>query len=62
MANLADQSRWSLSQKADFPRAMSVDRDDWSKEIVTYDNRFIRLNVRIPNEMFAIYNRTLSAL
>ncbi len=41
---------------------MSVDRDDWDKEILAHDELFIRLNDRIPKEMIAIRDLTLSAL
>ncbi|MCP3935728.1 MAG: phosphoenolpyruvate carboxykinase (GTP) [Actinomycetia bacterium] len=48
--------------EADFRQAMSVDRDDWNKEILSHDELFIRLNDRIPKEMIAIRDLTLSAL
>ena len=48
--------------EADFLQAMSVDRDDWDKEILSHDELFIRLNDRIPKEMTAIRDLTLSAL
>jgi phosphoenolpyruvate carboxykinase (GTP) len=47
---------------ADFRKAMSVGRDDWNKEILAHDELFIRLNDRIPREMIAIRDLTLSAL
>jgi phosphoenolpyruvate carboxykinase (GTP) len=47
---------------ADFRQAMSVDRDDWNTEILAHDELFIRLNDRIPKEMIAIRDLTLSAL
>jgi phosphoenolpyruvate carboxykinase (GTP) len=47
---------------ADFRQAMSVDRDDWNKEILAHDELFIRLNDRIPKELLAIRELTLSAL
>ncbi len=47
---------------ADFRQAMSVDRDDWNKEILSHDELFIRLNDRIPKELIAIRDLTLSAL
>ena len=47
---------------ADFRQAMSVDRDDWDKEILSHDELFIKLNDRIPKEMIAIRDLTLSAL
>jgi len=47
---------------ADFRQAMSVDREDWNKEILAHDELFIRLNDRIPKEMIAIRDLTLSAL
>ena len=48
--------------EADFLQAMSVDRDDWDKEILSHDELFIKLNDRIPKEMVAIRDLTLSAL
>lgn len=48
--------------EAEFRDAMSVDRDDWNKEILAHDELFIRLNDRIPREMVAIRDLTLSAL
>jgi phosphoenolpyruvate carboxykinase (GTP) len=48
--------------EGDFRQAMSVDRDDWNKEILAHDELFIRLNDRIPKEMIAIRDLTLSAL
>jgi phosphoenolpyruvate carboxykinase (GTP) len=47
---------------SDFRTAMSVNRDDWNKEILSHDELFIRLNDRIPKEMIAIRDLTLSAL
>ncbi len=49
-------------EEADFVKAMSLDRDDWDKEILSHDELFIRLNDRIPKEMLAIRDLTLSAL
>jgi phosphoenolpyruvate carboxykinase (GTP) len=46
----------------DYVQAMSLDRDDWDKEILSHDELFIRLHDRLPNEMMAIRNLTLSAL
>ncbi len=46
----------------DFLQAMSLDREDWDKEILSHDELFIRLNDRIPKEMVAIKDLTLSAL
>jgi phosphoenolpyruvate carboxykinase (GTP) len=48
--------------EADFLQAMSIDRDDWNREILAHDELFIKLNDRIPNEMRAIRDLTLSAL
>jgi phosphoenolpyruvate carboxykinase (GTP) len=48
--------------EADFRHAMAVDRDDWNTEILAHDELFIRLNDRIPREMIAIRDLTLSAL
>ena len=48
--------------EADFVQAMSIDRDDWNKEILAHDELFIKLNDRIPKEMIAIRDLTLSAL
>lgn len=48
--------------EADFRQAMSVDREDWNREILSHDELFIKLNDRIPKEMTAIRDLTLSAL
>jgi phosphoenolpyruvate carboxykinase (GTP) len=48
--------------ETDFRHAMAVDRDDWNTEILAHDELFIRLNDRIPREMLAIRDLTLSAL
>ena len=44
----------------DFRKAMSIDRDDWDREILAHDELFIKLNDRIPREMVAIKDLTLS--
>jgi len=46
----------------DFLQAMSIDRDDWDKEILAHDELFIRLYDRLPKELLAIRDLTLSAL
>ena len=46
----------------DFLQAMSLDRDDWDKEILAHDELFIRLYDRLPKELLAIRDLTLSAL
>ena len=48
--------------EADYLHAMSIDRDHWDKEILSHDELFIRLNDRIPKEVTAIRDLTLSAL
>ena len=48
--------------ETDYLNAMSLDRDDWEKEILSHDELFIKLNDRIPKEMIAIRDLTLSAL
>ena len=48
--------------KADFLQAMSLDRSDWDRVSLSHDELFIRLNDRIPKEMLAIKDLTLSAL
>jgi phosphoenolpyruvate carboxykinase (GTP) len=48
--------------EAEFRKAMSLDRDDWDAEILSHDELFIKLNDRIPKEMLAIRDLTLSAL
>jgi phosphoenolpyruvate carboxykinase (GTP) len=48
--------------ETDYLHAMSLDRNDWDKEILSHDELFIRLNDRIPKEMIAIRDLTLSAL
>ena len=46
----------------DFRKAMSIERDDWDKELLQHDELFIRLYDRIPKEMLAIRDLTLSAM
>jgi phosphoenolpyruvate carboxykinase (GTP) len=46
----------------DFCEAMSLDREDWDREILSYDELFIKLNDRISREMVAIKELTLSSL
>jgi phosphoenolpyruvate carboxykinase (GTP) len=41
---------------------MSIERDDWDKELLQHDELFIRLYDRIPKEMLAIRDLTLSAM
>ncbi len=48
--------------EADYLTAMSLDRDDWDREILSHEELFIRLNDKIPREMIAIRDLTLSAL
>jgi len=48
--------------EGDFLQAMSIDRDDWDKEILAHDELFIRLYDRLPKELLAIRDLTLSAL
>ncbi len=48
--------------EADFRQAMSLDREDWDREILAHDELFIKLNDRIPKELLAIRDLTLSAL
>jgi phosphoenolpyruvate carboxykinase (GTP) len=44
--------------ETDFLTAMSLDRDDWEREILSHDELFIKLNDRIPKEMLAIRDLT----
>lgn len=46
----------------DFLKAMSIDRNDWDRELLQHDELFIRLYDRIPKEMLAIRDLTLSAM
>ena len=48
--------------EAEFLQAMSLDREDWDREILAHDELFIKLNDRIPKELLAIRDLTLSAL
>ena len=41
---------------------MAIDRDDWEKELLHHEELFIRLYDRIPKEMLAIKDLTLSAM
>ncbi len=46
----------------DFRVAMSIDREDWDREILSHDELFIRLNDRVPRELLAVRDLMLSAL
>jgi phosphoenolpyruvate carboxykinase (GTP) len=48
--------------EADFRNSMSIDRDDWESELLHHEELFIRLYDRIPKEMLAIKDLTLSAM
>jgi len=48
--------------KEDFHKAMSVDRDEWDRELLQHAELFIRLYDRIPKEMLAIKELTLSGM
>jgi len=48
--------------KADFDDVMSIDRDEWEREVLHHEELFIRLYDRIPKEMLAIKDLTLSAI
>jgi phosphoenolpyruvate carboxykinase (GTP) len=48
--------------REDFHKAMSVDRDEWDRELLQHDELFIRLYDRIPKEMLAIKELTLSGM
>ncbi len=48
--------------EADFYSTMAIDRDDWEKELLHHEELFIRLYDRIPKEMLAIKDLTLSAM
>jgi phosphoenolpyruvate carboxykinase (GTP) len=48
--------------KADFLKAMSINREDWDSELLQHEELFIDLYDRIPKEMLAIKDLTLSAM
>jgi phosphoenolpyruvate carboxykinase (GTP) len=48
--------------KEDFHKAMTVDKDEWSQELLQHDELFMKLYDRIPKEMLAIRELTLSAM
>lgn len=48
--------------EADFLKAMSIDREEWNQEILLHDELFIKLFDRLPKELLAIRDLTLSAL
>ena len=48
--------------EADFAQAMTIDRDHWDAELLQHEELFIRLYDRIPKEMLAIKELTLSAM
>ena len=45
-----------------FHKAMTVDKDEWSQELLQHDELFMKLYDRIPKEMLAIRELTLSAM
>lgn len=47
---------------ARFHELMSIDRDAWNAEIVSHEELFIKLYDRLPKEMVAIRDLTLSSL
>jgi len=48
--------------KEDFHKAMAVDKDEWGQELLQHDELFMKLYDRIPKEMLAIRELTLSAM
>jgi phosphoenolpyruvate carboxykinase (GTP) len=48
--------------EAEFLEAMSVDRGEWDAELLAQEELFIRLNDRLPRELVAVRDLTLSAL
>ena len=48
--------------EAHFKSVMSIDKDDWDAELLQHDELFIRLYDRIPKEMIAIKELTLSSM
>ncbi len=48
--------------EAEFSEAMSIDRSDWDKELLSHEELFIRLFDRLPKEMQAIKQLISSAL
>ena len=48
--------------REDFHKAMSVDRDEWDIELLQHAELFIKLYDRIPKEMLAIKELTLSSM
>jgi phosphoenolpyruvate carboxykinase (GTP) len=48
--------------ESDFLTAMAIDRADWEREVLAHDELFIRLMDRLPKEMLAIRDLTISAL
>lgn len=48
--------------EGDFLTAMSIDREEWNTEILLHDELFIKLFDRLPKELMAIRDLTLSAL
>jgi phosphoenolpyruvate carboxykinase (GTP) len=48
--------------EAQFLDVMSVDREDWDAELLAQEELFIRLHDRLPREMVAVRELTLSAL
>jgi phosphoenolpyruvate carboxykinase (GTP) len=48
--------------RSDFENLMSVDRDDWQKEIVGHDELFVKLYDKLPKEFIFIRELILSSL
>ncbi len=48
--------------EADFLQAMSVDRDEWNRELLDHEELFIKLHDRLPPELRSIRDLTSSAL
>jgi len=48
--------------REDFHKAMSVDRDEWDRELLQHEELFIKLYDRIPKEMLSIRELTLSGM
>ena len=48
--------------RRDFEAIMSIDRDEWMKEIASHDELFFKLYDRLPKEMTFIRELLLSGL
>ena len=52
----------SVLPRRDFDAIMTIDRDEWTREIASHDDLFFKLYDRLPKEMSFIRELLLSGL